>query len=233
MPKDQSSNASANQQVNGITIATASLGKRFNREWIFRDLTFEFKPGNVYAVTGPNGAGKSTLLQILWGQLPQTSGTLKYHSQHSETSADEIYDHVSIAAPYMDLIDEFTLDEHVRFHFRMKKMRDGFTPDQFAEITYLTEARHKKIGDFSSGMKQRLKLGLALYTRAKIVFLDEPGTNLDSRTFEWYRDQLQKIPSDSLIFIASNDARDYPERAKVVDLMQYKIYKETGVASKF
>lgn len=122
----------------------------------------------------------------------------------------------------MDLIEELTLDEHIRFHFRMRKMRDGLTHDAILEKLYLTEARDKNIANFSSGMKQRLKLGLAFYTDAKALFLDEPGTNLDERGFAWYTENLTGLPTDLLVFIASNQRDEYPENAEVLDLMRFK-----------
>jgi len=86
----------------------------------------------------------------------------------------------------------------------------------------LVSARSKFIGNFSSGMKQRLKLALAFYTEAWLVLLDEPGTNLDVQAFEWYKKELSALPDTSLIVIASNNPREYPETAGVVNIMAYK-----------
>ncbi len=205
-----------------LTIEVNSLSKRFNREWIFKNLSYSFKSGKTYAITGPNGSGKSTLLQILWGQLPQTSGSIHYTVANKVTPVEEIFGHVSIATPYMDLIEEFTLEEQLRFHFRMRKIRSGFTPESILENLYLTHAKDKSISNFSSGMKQRLKLGLAFYTEASIIFLDEPGTNLDEQAFTWYMDNLKQLPKDILVFIASNQRNEYPADAEVVNLMSFK-----------
>src|SRR5580704_8263208 len=108
-----------------MKISVKDLGKRFNREWIFKNLTFEFETGNIYAVTGPNGSGKSTLLQILWGQLPQSEGTLSYTNDRGSIPQEEIFKSIAIATPYLELIEEFTLREMVQFHFRFKKIRNG------------------------------------------------------------------------------------------------------------
>src|SRR5687768_2812749 len=105
------------------TIKTQGLSKRFNREWIFRKLDFEFYTGNVYAITGPNGSGKSTLLQILWGQVPPTSGTIAYQIGSKDVKVEDIHRHVAIATPYMDLIEDFTLEEMLNFHFKLRPIR--------------------------------------------------------------------------------------------------------------
>jgi len=205
-----------------LSIKVNDLSKRFNREWIFKNLNYTFQSGKTYAITGPNGSGKSTLLQVLWGQLPQTSGSIAYSSLNKNIPIEEIFGHVSIAAPYMDLIEEFTLEEQVRFHFRMRTMRSGFTVEGILDKLYLTHARDKNISNFSSGMKQRLKLGLAFYTEASAIFLDEPGTNLDEQAFAWYLDNLNQLPKDKLVFIASNQRNEYPEDAVVVNMMALK-----------
>lgn len=122
----------------------------------------------------------------------------------------------------MDLIEELTLDEHIHFHFRMRKMRPGLTYEDVLEKLYLKGARDKQIANFSSGMKQRLKLGLAFFTEAKAIFLDEPGTNLDERGFTWYKENLNALSKDLLVFIATNQRDEYPENAEVLNLATYK-----------
>ena len=205
-----------------FSILAEGLSKRFNREWIFKNLSYTFHSGKTYAITGPNGSGKSTLLQVLWGQLPQTSGSLVYSTANKTIPLEEIFSSVSIAAPYMDLIEEFTLEEQIRFHFRMRTIRSGFTFESILDKLYLTHARSKSISNFSSGMKQRLKLGMAFYTEANALFLDEPGTNLDEQAFTWFQDNLKQLPKDRLVFIASNQRNEYPEDAEVLNLMEYK-----------
>lgn len=205
-----------------IKIQTNQLGKRFNREWIFRNLTAEYSSGETYAVTGPNGSGKSTLLQILWGQMPQSAGELRYFKHNQEIHIDDVFRHIAVATPYMDLIEELTLTEQIQFHFKLKPVRDNKTAEELIQIFYLEDAAYKAIGKFSSGMKQRLKLGLAMYTHADILFLDEPGSHLDKRAFDWYREQLSALPKSTLVFIGSNDPSEYPEGTVQIKLPDYK-----------
>ncbi len=206
----------------GITINIDDLGKRFNREWIFRNLTYSFEPGQMYAVTGPNGSGKSTLMQILWGQSLPSAGTISYSESGSDIPAEEIFRRVSIATPYMDLIEELTLEEHIDFHCRLKPLRAGITRDELIERMYLSSSRKKQIGVFSSGMRQRLKIGLALFSQADIVFLDEPGTNLDKQAFSWYMLQITDTLSHSSIIVASNNPDEYKGASAALNIMDYK-----------
>jgi|SRR5690606_14598723 len=205
-----------------FTITVERLSKRFNREWIFRDLSRTFQAGKKYAITGPNGSGKSTLLQVLWGQMPQTSGDIRYKKRETPIAVNDVHAHVAIATPYMDLIEEFTLREMLAFHFKLKKLRPTYTLKELPERMYLEHALDKQLMNFSSGMKQRLKLALACFSDADAYFLDEPGTNLDARAFQWYRSQLSSLPDNALVFIASNNADEYPADAEQVDITQYK-----------
>jgi ABC-type multidrug transport system ATPase subunit len=208
--------------VSGIRIEVNALAKRFNREWIFRKLSYVFQPSTTYAITGPNGSGKSTLLNVLWGQTPPSTGKLEYKTPNGAVPEESIYQHLTIAAPYMDLIDEFTLEEQVKFHFSLKSPRTGLNPEMVIDKMQLQDARTKQIGNYSSGMKQRVKLGLAFSTRADIVFLDEPGTNLDKNALQWYLDQLSVIQSSSLVLIASNDPREYQSSHEMVNILDFK-----------
>lgn len=206
----------------GITISIDNLGKRFNREWIFRKLSVTFNPGERYAITGPNGSGKSTLMQILWGQSLPSAGTISYSEAGQNIPVEEIFRRISVATPYMDLIEEFTLEEHIDFHCRLRPLRAGITREELIERMYLSSSKKKQIGVFSSGMRQRLKIGLALFSEADLIFLDEPGTNLDKHAFLWYVSQVAEVPSHSLVVIASNNPDEYKGASTVLNIMDYK-----------
>jgi len=206
-----------------LTLSTIQLAKRYNREWIFKNLDYTFQSGKTYAITGPNGSGKSTLMQVLWGQLPQSSGTISYSQSGKNIPVEEIFMQIVIAAPYMDLIEELTLTEHLAFHFKLRKPRPGYSVDSIIEKLYMTDSRDKQIANFSSGMKQRLKLGLAFFTDAQLIFLDEPGTNLDEQALAWYSENLKNaVLENKLTFIASNQKNEYPDEAEVISLVSYK-----------
>ena len=205
-----------------MNIEVENLGKRFNREWIFKKLTFLFDAGTTYAIVGPNGCGKSTLLQVLWGQLPQSVGKIKYTRSSQVVEGSDVFEHLSIATPYMDLIEEFTLLEMVEFHFKFKKLRNGLSTNDFLELLELQPAKNKTLDKFSSGMRQRVKLGLAFYSDVQAIFLDEPTTNLDKTSTQWYLKNLHGLPKDMLIFIASNQEHEYPNDAKKIEILNYK-----------
>src|SRR5260221_5717807 len=101
-------------------ITLENIGRRFNRDWIFRAIDYTFISGKIYAVLGPNGSGKSTLLQVLNGSLSPSAGKINYFFEEKPVEIDDVYQHLSLAAPYLELIEEFTLSEMLDFHFKFK-----------------------------------------------------------------------------------------------------------------
>lgn len=205
-----------------MIIQTENLGKRFNREWIFKKLNFTFEPGKTYAIVGPNGSGKSTLLQVLWGQVPQSTGTINYKIGGAPIVVEEVFCHMAIATPYMELIEEFTLEEMIQFHFKFKPPIKALPNEEIIEMMELGHAKGKQIINFSSGMKQRLKLGLAFFSDTRALFLDEPTSNLDKNAIEWYQVNLNEWTSNRLTFIASNVDYEYPQNAEKIHLLDLK-----------
>ena len=192
-----------------MVIETFGLGKRFQRDWIFRGLSRTFSPGSATAVLGPNGAGKSTLLNTISGQLLPSEGQLSYALTSGPIPVEEVPQHLAYAAPYLELLEELTLLELLRFHTQFKPLRPGISADALIARMYLEPARHQLVREFSSGMKQRLKLGLALYAAAPLLLLDEPTTNLDASGVAWYHEHVQATRTGRTLLLSSNVPAEY------------------------
>lgn len=203
-----------------MQIIATGLSKRFAREWIFRDLTHTFQAGTATAILGPNGAGKSTLLNTLSGQILPTAGTLAYQHQGQAVAVEEMPLRLAYAAPYLELIEELTLTELIAFHTRFKPLKPGVTAEQLITLMYLEKSRHKLVRDFSSGMKQRLKLALALYADTPLLLLDEPTTNLDRTGVAWYLEHVQATLPGRTVLVSSNVPEEYdfcPQQINITD----------------
>jgi ABC-type multidrug transport system ATPase subunit len=188
-----------------VEISLNGAGKKFYREWIFRNADLSFPPGNKTVIIGPNGSGKSTLLQVIAGSVLLTEGSLTYSSSGKIIDKDSVYREIAFASPYLELIEEFTLREIVSFHFRMRNALRGMPVDTILEITGLPDKALKIFKFFSSGMKQRIKLALALLTDAPAVLLDEPCSNLDGEGVKWYQQMIQEYAGDRIVVVASNE----------------------------
>ena len=180
------------------------------------------EPGQSYVFVGPNGSGKSTLLQVLMGAMPQTEGQILYNFNGKSLDIDNWYQHVILAAPYLELIEEFTLLELLHFHQGFKPFKNGMTEREILNILELTTSQDKPIKYFSSGMKQRLKLALAFYSDVPLVLLDEPTSNLDARWADWYKTQVQQLDASQTLLICSNIPAEYDFCKNVINLGDYK-----------
>ena len=205
-----------------MQIQLEQTGKKYNREWIFRGLSYTFQAGHKYAITGPNGAGKSTLLQTIAGSTALSEGYIKYNTAGLEIFPDNVFASLSICAPYLTLIEEMTALEFLVFHQSFKKFMPGITPASALEIIGLTIAANKQIRYFSSGMKQRLKLAQAIFSDVPVLFLDEPCTNLDEPGYALYQSLVQNYASDKLIIVSSNDKAEYHFCKEVIDIKNFK-----------
>ncbi len=206
-----------------LEITLTGAGKRYQYEWIFKNLTLHLPPSSKVAITGSNGSGKSTLLRCLSGQIPLTEGSLSYVLDNKPVPEDGLYQLLAISAPYLELPEEFTLNELLEFHFKFKNKISGLTLKEIPEIMYLENSLNKQIQYFSSGMKQRLKLGLCFFSDVPLLLLDEPVSNLDQRGVQWYQELAHKYGNDKTIFVCSNDSREYGFCDKVLNIEQYKI----------
>lgn len=205
-----------------MQIHASQLGKKYQREWIFRNLSLLLEEGNAYALLGSNGSGKTTLMLILSGLLPPSKGDVIYKQGGRALAAETFYQYQAIVAPYQEVIEEFTLEELLKFHFSLKQPIPGMDTEGIMEAMYLEQARHKYIRQFSSGMRQRLKLGLAFYSQNRVLFLDEPCSNLDARGIEWYQQEVRKILSDRIVLVCSNQPYEYEFVQKKIYIEHYK-----------
>lgn len=204
-----------------MKIVLNNVGRRFNKEWIFRNLSTEFSTGNSYAILGPNGSGKSTLLSVLTGSLTPSEGALSF-SDDREIAIEDIYKHISLAAPYLELVETFTLKEIINFHFKFKNFAAGVDAKSLVSILGLEKSANKEIKYFSSGMKQRTKLALACCSHSPILFLDEPTSNLDVQGITWYRELIEKFTKDRLTIIGSNQIQEYDFCTKQIQIADFK-----------
>ncbi|MBI1289444.1 MAG: ATP-binding cassette domain-containing protein [Flavobacteriales bacterium] len=204
-------------------ISLRKVGKRFNHEWIFRGVDHTFQKDEHTVILGPNGSGKSTLLQVILGSSIASEGELEYQFGGCAYKADETLGLFSLATPYLELIEEFTLTEMLEFHQKMKAFKEGWTIPSIIEKLYLTEAKNKPIRYFSSGMKQRVKLGIALLSDTPFVMLDEPTSNLDAKAIEWYKQLVEETKNGRIIIVCSNDQKDeFPFCIQRLNIGDYK-----------
>lgn len=186
-----------------MNISLNNVGKKYDA-WIFRGVNFEYAESGIYAIIGKNGSGKSTLLQIISGFISPTEGGVKYSDSGQDLNIEDLPTHISFSAPYLDLPDEFSVLEIVEMHQQFKPFFPSISSAMILEKTQLIAHQNKLLSKLSSGMKQRLKLALAIYSNSALLLLDEPCANLDAQWTQWFNEELIAHAENRLVIVCSN-----------------------------
>lgn len=192
-----------------FSIKAEQVGIKFQKTWLFRGVNLTFNPNQKYALLGGNGSGKSTLLQILYGFVDPTEGQVTYFNQAEKINPFIPSEQIAFSAPYLDFFETLTLPELLQFHFKLCPIFPSITVEDIPNILGLEKHIHKPIRQFSSGMKQRVRLSLAMFSGTPAVFLDEPCTNLDQAGIEKYHAWCAEFLNNRLVIVASNQLHEY------------------------
>ena len=205
-----------------MKIDLSRAGKRFNREWVFRNTSVSFISNKKYAITGINGSGKSTFLQCIGNMIRLNEGRLTYSNASQEINSEAIAQYISFSAPYLELIEEMTLIEFLLFHKQFKNFTGDKSIEGIIEEIQLSGAKHKQIRDFSSGMKQRVRLAQSIFSDVPVVLLDEPCSNLDQQGIELYKKLVSNYSNNRIVIISSNDPQEYSFCDEVFSMNDFK-----------
>jgi len=200
-----------------LTITTKKLSKSYDYiEFIFRDLNYTFNSRETTAITGKNGSGKSTLLKLIAGQSDPTNGNIEYNYNGQVTDLTNI----SFVAPYYNLYEDYTPLELNNLTHKLR----GTNPDLDEFDNYLTkfELNKKKntaIKNFSSGMKQRLKIIMNLLGEHQAYYFDEPSSNLDIFGIETLKKEIEILKNNGkLVVIATNEKNEISWCDNIIEL---------------
>ncbi len=202
-------------------IAAAKITQRFEQRRLFADLTVDLRTGESLAVTGPNGSGKSTLLLILARLLRPTKGEVQYFEDEVALEESGWRGGIGFVSPYMNLYDQLSGEENLKFFAGLSGLSlTGKRINELLELVGLAGRGHDLVGQYSSGMKQRLKYAVSLRSDPAWLFLDEPTANLDESGKEMVRTIIEKCRAGSVIVIATNEAEEYELAQKQCQLDQ-------------
>ena len=191
-----------------MKIILNNLGKKFNKEWIFKNFDGEYNLNDKTVILGSNGSGKSTFLKVLSGFYLPNEGEITFTNSQKDIVLENIYQYIAFTSPYIGIYEDYTIPELFSFYSSLKPMYQEINIESFLKIIDLEKVKNKEIKYFSSGMKQRVKLGLSILTQSPILLLDEPTINLDERAIEWYKELIVTYSNDRILFIASNNQKN-------------------------
>jgi len=200
-----------------MEVLLQDIGKKFYGRWLFRKIKQKLKAGERLALVGSNGSGKSTLLRIIAGQMNPSEGKVIYQVQGKKIHSEKFFQHLSWSGPYIELYQDLTFEEHLKLHFRFKKcLLDD--PKELIDILNLRPHKDKKLRFYSSGMQQRAKVGLALFTQSQLLLLDEPTSNMDSENATRMLNLIESHLGDRILVLASNMEREFHTFEQVLRL---------------
>jgi len=180
------------------------VSKKFQNHSVFKNVNLDLPDGYRGVILGGNGSGKSTLLKIISTALVPSTGTVTYTSKNAEVEESARYKHVSFCAPYIDLIEDFTLEEHIAFQQKFHPFIDGISSTEIISRLQLGRFKDRNIKTYSSGMRQRVRLALAIMADSDLLLLDEPTSNLDPNAKTWYKELLLDFAGNRSIIVGSN-----------------------------
>lgn len=187
-----------------MKIILEEVVKYYDFQPVFNAISTHLQAPGYYAILGNNGSGKTTLLKILSGLLSPSEGKIFWEIDQKPLQ-DNVFQYAALSSPALELIEEFTLNEIIDFHLKFKKLPEGTNRKEITYLSGLGKYKDKKIREYSSGMKQRVKLVLTMIPENKLVLLDEPCSNLDEASVKWYQELCKDYWGDKLVVVGSNN----------------------------
>ncbi len=204
------------------TLTFQHVTKTFGRRLIFKDINREFVSGNVYGFSGRNGSGKSTLIKIASGVISPTKGKVVHQLGDTEIISEKLHHYLGFVSPYLVLYDEFTAEENLYHFTQIRGIKyDAEKTKYLLNEFELYKRRNDYLKGYSSGMKQRMKFIFALLHSPRILFLDEPTSNLDTIGKDKVYQIIEKEGKQNLVIVASNEETDLNLCTDILDIESF------------
>jgi len=202
-----------------ISLQVNNLTKYFGQRKVFKDLSFIVEDNSCLVVIGKNGSGKTTLLKILAGLYSPNEGEIKYNLGGKTIKKDQTKKFLSLVAPDLNLYDELTALENLKFLSKIQSL--SFGEDDLLKKIHdagLKGRENDLVGSFSSGMKQKLKYVFALLNQPKFLLLDEPSSNLDEDGIAYLERRISEQKKRGILILATNNKKETKYGEKILSL---------------
>lgn len=212
-------------------ISVSGLKKSFQNKEVIKGLDFILESGKCTALIGPNGAGKTTILRMLSGLIAPTSGTIKFHG---DPSKGDIRQHIGYLPQFPVFHDWMSGYEFLQFVGRLAGLTKSVASVRARELLLLVgleEAKNRRIGKYSGGMKQRLGIAQAIIHQPKLVMLDEPVSALDPFGRREVLELLEKLKQETTILFSTHILNDAEEVCDQILFLHNGTLVESGSMS--
>ena len=188
-----------------IILQIDNLSKAFGSVTAVDSANLRVQQGEVFGFLGPNGAGKTTTIGMVLGLIHPSAGSIRLFDQPVTPGSNSALKKVGSLIGAPSLVPYLSAKENLRLVARLHASVDDGRIDEVLTLVGLTEAANRKVKGFSTGMKQRLGLGMALLHRPALIILDEPTNGLDPAGMREVRTLIRQLADDGItIFLSSH-----------------------------
>ena len=160
-------------------LTITNVCKNYKTKKALDAISLQIEQGELFALLGVNGAGKTTLIKILCGLTKKTSGSVQIYGYDLDEEIDKIKEIVDISPQETSVANNLTVRENLEFFARIYEKTTKEDIDEIVDIFKLGGVLEQKAKTLSGGYKRRLSIAIALISKPKILFLDEPTLGLD------------------------------------------------------
>ena len=188
--------------MNIITID--NVCKNFKSKKALEHVSLSIKQAELFGLLGVNGAGKTTLIKILCGLTRKTSGTITINNFNLDKEIDKIKEIIDISPQETSVANNLTVKENLEFFANIYNNNDVKTINEIIDIFNLNEVLNQRAKSLSGGYKRRLSIAIALISKPKILFLDEPTLGLDVFARRELWNIIKKLQKNITIILTSH-----------------------------
>ena len=187
----------------GPAIVTEGLTKHYGDVRALEDLNLEIAQGEIFGFLGPNGSGKTTTMRTILDLIRPTSGTARIMDLDSHEDSVEIRKHIGYMPGDLALYKRLTGRELLQYFANLRGGVDWSYVEDLADR--LTSDLSRKIGEYSSGNRQKVGLIQAFMNKPSVLILDEPSTGLDPLVQQEFQAMLREVAAEGrTVFLSSH-----------------------------
>ena len=185
-------------------ITIDNVCKNYKSKKALDNVSLAIKQGELFGLLGVNGAGKTTLIKILCGLTKKTSGTVTINNFNLDKDIDKIKEIIDISPQETSVANNLTVKENLEFFANIYNNNDVKTINEIIDIFNLNEVLNQRAKSLSGGYKRRLSIAIALISKPKILFLDEPTLGLDVFARRELWNIIKKLKKNITIILTSH-----------------------------
>lgn len=205
-----------------MELKLSEVTKKYGEQVALDKFFFSFCPG-IYGILGANGAGKSTMMNLITDNLKRDGGSITFDGEDIKEMGTNYRRILGYMTQQQGFYEGMTAESFLVYMARLKEIPRKAVKreiDRVLEMTNLADVRHKKIGSFSGGMKQRVLLAQALLGDPKVLILDEPTAGLDPKERARLRDHIYQLSKDRIVLLATHIVSDIEAIADSILLLR-------------